>query len=115
MGPVIVQQSLVTDAGRIIGHFHGLNMPSVIAVVGGVLYGPAGEPGNHIRHTIELFEIGFHTPETATGEDRLIGLRSGNHRQQTRQKDKYSSEFHNVIPLYSMRHGFRLVTGRIAA
>ncbi len=71
MVPVIGEQLLVGDLARVVDDFHRLGMPGaaarhlLIARIGDVAAGIAGDGLQHARH---LVEVALHAPEAAAGK-----------------------------------------------
>lgn len=74
--PVGVEQLLIADLIRVVGHFHGLDMTGAAAdhiLIAGGLHRAAHEAGAGIGHALHMVESLLRTPETPTAEDGCLG------------------------------------------
>jgi len=66
--PIVFQQAVVVDGFRVVGYLYRFIVTVVASPVGGVGVRAAGEARDNIEHALQLFEIGFHAPETTAGK-----------------------------------------------
>ena len=77
MVPENIQKLFIGDLAWVVDHFHGFHMAGTSGrylLIGGVFHMAAGIAGYGIDDAVDLFEIRFGAPETASGKDRRTGL-----------------------------------------
>jgi len=74
-------------------------MAFVVAAVGRILQGTAGEAGHDFTDALELLEVGFHAPEAAAGEHRLRGAQRAGGKGETGQQRGQEQARHGVSPV----------------